>query len=215
MGTQDIATDTAITVDGNFDGIKRVGFNWNEDQNILTHTPGVHAGDTVAIDASGNTGAKTIIIDNGAGAAPAHLPVVGDKFTIAGSTQQYTVLEVTASTPTANEATLTIQPALDQNIADGDLVTFKTTPFVANLFFHRSAFGFASRPLADNAIRNAMAGATAGRGDTVAAQTLKDDVSGLVFRLEIISLYKQVAVSVDALYGYELIRPALAGVCYG
>ena len=205
-----------VAVDGTFDGVKHVGFMWNEDQNILTHTPGVQAGDTVAIDASGSVGGTTIIIDNGAGAAPTHLPVVGDKFTIAGSTQQYTVLAVAAATPTATEATLTIQPALDQSIADGDLVTFETTAFVANLFFHKSSFGFASRPLADNGIRNALAGAAGGqRGDTLAAQTLEDPVSGLVFRLEIISLYKQVAVSVDALYGYELIRPALAGVCYG
>jgi hypothetical protein len=144
-----------------------------------------------------------------------NLPVVGDKFTIAGSTQKYTVIGVTEDTPGATEDTLTIQPALDQNIADGDLVTFENSDFVANVFFHKSAFGFASRPLADNELRNALSGSIPGRGETMAAQTLQDPVSGLVFRLEIISLYKQVAVSVDALYGFELIRPALAGVCFG
>jgi hypothetical protein len=203
-----------IAMDGSVEGVKRVGFNWHEDQNILTHSTGATSG-TYAIDANASTGATTIVIDNGAGAAVTNLPVVGDKFTIAGSTQKYTVVGVTENTPSANEDTLTIQPALDQNIADADLVTFENSDFVANVFFHKSAFGFASRPLADNELRNALSGSIPGRGETMAAQTLQDPVSGLVFRLEIISLYKQVAVSVDALYGFELIRPALAGVCFG
>jgi hypothetical protein len=203
-----------IAMDGTVEGVRRVGFMWHEDQNMITHTPGVQAGNTVAIDASASIGASTIILDNGAGADLANLPVVGDKFTIAGSTQKYTVLSVTANTPTTNETTITIQPPLDQNVADGDLVTFETTPFVANLFFHKSAFAFASRPLADNGVRRALATASGG-GESRVSQTINDPISGLVFRLEVINLHKQAAISVDALYGYELIRPALAGVCFG
>lgn len=202
-----------IAIDGTVEGVKRVGFTWHEDQNILTHSTGATTG-TYAIDAAAVTGATSIVLDNGSG-VDVTPPAVGDKFTIAGSTQQYTVISVTANSPTGDETTIGIQPALDQDVADGDLLTFETNDYVANLFFHKSAFGFASRPLADNELRNALSGAIPGRGETVAAQTIQDPVSGLVFRLEIISLYKQVAISVDALYGFELIRPALAGVCFG
>lgn len=206
------AGTNAIAVDGSIEGVKRVGFNWHEDQNILTHTPGVQAGDTVAIDAAGAVDDTTIVIDNGAGAGPSNLPVVGDKFTIAGSTQQYTVLAVTDNAPTANEATLSIQPALDQIVADGDLVTFETTAFVGNVFFHRSAVGFASRPLNDSAVRDMLSKVG---GDAARAETIVDPVSGLVLRLEVKELYKQVAVCLDALYGIEVVRPGLVGVCYG
>jgi len=202
-----------IAIDGTIEATRRVGFTWHEDQNIggLLHNPGVAPADTVAIDAAGAVGATTIVIDNGAGAAPTNLPIVGDKFTIAGSTQTYTVLTVTAAAPTANECTLTIQPALDQIIADGDLVTFETTSFVPNVFFHKSAFGFASRPLNDAKLRSSMGN----RSEVYASTIVNDPISGITFRLEIIPLYKQVAVSIDALYGYELVRPSLAGVCYG
>lgn len=206
------AGTNTVAVDGSIEGVKRVGFTWHEDQNTLTHTPGVQAGDTVAIDAAGVVGDTTIVIDNGAGAGPSNLPVVGDKFTIAGSTQKYTVLAVTDNAPTANEATLTIQPALDQVIADGDLVSFETTPFVGNVFFHRSAVGFASRPLNDDRVRSMMRGTA---GQTKASETVVDPISGITFRVEVVDLYKQVAVCVDALYGFELLRPSLAGVCYG
>lgn len=206
-GTSDVA------INGFISGFRRAGFDWNENQNVLTHDPGVATGNTVAIDAAGAVGATTIVIDNGAGAAPTNLPIVGDKFTIAGSTQKYTVLAVTAASPTANEATLTIQPALDQTIADGDLVTFITANFTANVFFHKSAIGFASRPLADDAIRSMLRGS--GDRNVRTSMTEFDPVSGLTLRMEICELYKQVAISLDALYGFEVVRPDLVGVCYG
>jgi len=168
--------------------ISRVlGFNWYEDQNIPTHTVG--ASGNYAIDAAGSTGATSIVVDNAGGAAPTS-PAVGDIFSIAGSDQTYVVTSVTSGAPTANEATLGISPALDQDVADGDLVTFQVTAsHTANMAFYREAFAFASRPLAD----------VPTPGSTI--ETLPDPVSGVNLRLEIQRVHKQTVFSVDCLWG--------------
>lgn len=187
--------------DGVAQGTRALGFDWYTDQNTPTHD--TNASGTYAIDAIGAVGDTTIVVDDGAGAAPTSL-VVGDKLTIAGSTQQYTVTAVAAGTPSANEDTYTISPALDQVIADGDAVTVVATDYVANMAFHRDAIGFASRPLLD-----------VNPDDGGIIQSISDPVSGLSLRLEVQRLYKQTQFSIDILYGYTLVRPELACVIFG
>jgi hypothetical protein len=108
------------------------------------------------------------VLDNAAGADLATAPVVGDVFTIAGNTQQYTVTSVTTGTP-ANATTVGISPALAADAADGAVVTFVAS-HVANLAFHREAFAFASRPMLDLETPGSI------------IQPLVDDVSGLAMR---------------------------------
>lgn len=115
-------------------------FGWYESNNVPTHT--TTATGTYAIDAAGSIGDTTVTVDDGAGALPAAL-VVGDVFSIAGSDQQYVVKGYSAG---AADATVTIFPALDQAIADGDAVTVAGS-HVLNLAFHREAIAIASRPL--------------------------------------------------------------------
>jgi len=147
---------------------RALGFDWYQDQQVPTHTLGAPA--TAAIDAPADAGAVSLVLDDGAGANLATLPVVGDVFTIAGNTQQYVVTTVSEDTPSANETTVGISPALAANVADGAVVTFVGS-HVANLAFHREAFAFASRPLLDLETPGSI------------IQPLTDPVSGLAMRL--------------------------------
>lgn len=174
---------------------RALGFDWYQDQQVPTHTRTAPA--TAAIDANATAGAVSLVLDNGAGADLATLPAVGDVFTIAGNTQQYVVTSVTADTPTTNETTVGISPALAANVSDGAVVTFVAS-HVANLAFHREAFAFASRPLLDLETPGSI------------IQPLTDPVSGLAMRFEIQRQWKRTIFSVDCLYGVRAIRPQLA-----
>lgn len=189
-----------ILRDGVIGGTRAFGFDWYSDQNIVQHNTA--ATGTYAIDAVGAVGDTSIIVDNGSGAVPTASLIVGDKFTIAGSTQQYTVTSVTAATP-ASADTYGISPALDQITADGDLLTVVKTDYIPNLAFHRDAIGFASRPLLDVV--------TEGNLVTV----INDPISQLSLRLEVSRQHKQTQFSIDLLYGYTLVRPELACVIFG
>jgi hypothetical protein len=174
---------------------RALGFDWYQDQQVPTHTLGAPA--TAAIDANATAGATSLVLDNGAGADLATLPVVGDVFTIAGNSQQYVVTSVTADAPTTAETTVGIQPPLVANVSDGAVVTFVAS-HVTNLAFHREAFAFASRPMIDLETPGSL------------IQPLVDDVSGLAMRFEIQREWKRTVFSVDCLYGVKAVRPALA-----
>lgn len=174
---------------------RALGFDWYEDQNVLSHSRGAPA--TAAIDANAVAGATSLVLDNGAGANLASLPVIGDVFTIAGDTQQYVVKSVSANTPTTNETTVGISPALVANVTDGAAVTFVAS-HVANLAFHMDAFAFASRPMLDLETPGSL------------IQPLNDPVSGLSMRYEIQRGWKETVFSLDILYGVKAVRPELA-----
>lgn len=182
---------------------RALGFDWFEDQNVPTHTS--TATGTYAIDATAAVGATSIVVDDGAGAAPT-APAVGDIFTIAGDPQNYVVTSVTAATPTANETTLGVSPAIQVQAVDGTLLTFQTTAATAqvtNLAFHMEAFAFASRPMLDLETPGSL------------IQTLNDPISGLSMRYEIQREWKRTVFSIDCLYGVKAIRPQLACRVFG
>lgn len=189
-----------IWVDGSVNGKMAMGWEWYMDQGIQTHNTA--ATGTYAIDASGAIGDTTIVVDNGAGAVPTASLIVGDKFTIAGSTQQYTVISVTAGSP-ANADTYGIRPALDQVVADGDLLTVETDDYVGNLAFQMDAIHFASRPVEPIF-----------RGGKI-FQSISDPVSGLNFLLKIADQHYQTEWALSILFGVVVPRPEWGVVVYG
>ncbi len=163
---------------------RKLGFDWFMDQNVLSHTAGNASGYTVSGDVTAGESQVTL----GAGTGDFN---VGDVITFAGHSQTYTV--VSWSSPT-----VTVAPALVADVADTAAVT-KIDSHVVNLGFHRDAFAFASRPLADN---------TDGLGNIITS--IGDPVSGLSLRLEVSREHKRTRFSYDILYGCKTARPQLA-----
>lgn len=179
--------DTAGIINGQI-GTK-LGATWVVDQNIPYHTTGAASGYTIN-GAHATVGVTALTITGGALGAW----VVGDIFTIAGDTQTYVV---TGSTGGATATALAIQPGLKIALIGSEAITKKASHRV-NLLFHRDAFAFASRPLAD---------ASVGLGTF---QSAVDPVSGLVLRLELSREHKRTRFSYDILCGSKLVRAALA-----
>jgi hypothetical protein len=162
----------------------KMGFMNMWDNQVQEHTRGA-AGSSL-VNGGSQTG-KTLVVDGFSAE-----PVAGDIFTIAGNTQQYTVVSATALSGT--ESTLTIEPALAASPADNAAVTF-VDDHVANLAFHRDAFTFAQRPLKDKSRAPAN------------IQTLMDRETGLSMRLQIQRPNNVDVWVLDVLFGGKLTRP--------
>jgi hypothetical protein len=163
---------------------RKQGFDWYMDQSVQRHTTGatgIYLNSVAAL-----AGATTITVFNGAG-----VPAVGDVFFIAGQVQPY-VLRAGSTTTSWN-----ISPPLRAPIAANTTFT-QVTSHVANLGFHRDAFGLAIRSLND----------VLAPGSVI--QTFVDNVSGIPLRLEFTRQNKQTKFSFDVLYGTACIRPELA-----
>jgi hypothetical protein len=193
----DASGSNAVLQSGTLNTMTGFGVTWFESQNVPTHA--TSAAGVYAVDATATAGDAEILIDDGAGALPTAL-VVGDKFTIAGSAQQYTV---TGYVPGATEAAAGISPNLDQDVADGSALTVVSTDYTANLAFHRESIAFASRPNSTS-----FAG-----GNMV--QEINDPLSQLSLMLEVSRQHKQVEWSVSILYGIAVPRPEWGAVILG
>ena len=179
-------------VDGKLN--RKLGFDWYMDQNVPTHTTGTVA--VSFINKSGTSvaaGLKTLVSTTGGTAALLN----GDVFTIAGDTQTY-ALTAAASRSGGGDMTIVFEPGLKIPLTGGEAITLKASHTV-NLAFHRDAFAFVSRPLADNAD---------GLGNII--QSAIDPVSGLALRLEVSRQHKRTRFSYDVLYGLACVRPELA-----
>lgn len=184
------------------DGVigRKLGFDWFMDQQIPTHTstPFTAGAATVngaqAVNVGSTDGGRTgtLSIAKATNTSPL---VAGDVFTIAGSSQSYTVL--TAVTLAVGNTSVAISPALQTATVGGEAITLKAS-HVVNLAFHQDAFAFASRPLQSE---------TANTGNIM---SIADPVSGVVLRLEMIRQNKQDYFEFDVLYGAECVRPELA-----
>lgn len=185
----------------------KLGSDWYMDQNVPTHTAGTPGGVPVSIAAqsAGQTtvvtgpqlGTQNVGFVKLSGVTSGGIYVVGDVITLAGDAQTYAVLG-TVTAPASGSITLQIAPALKLAHGAGDAVTLKATHTV-NLHFHRDAFAFATRPLADSA---------EGLGNLITSAV--DPVSGLTLRLEVSREHKRTRFSYDVLYGGALVRPELA-----
>ena len=179
-----------------------LGADFYMNQNVPTHTRGTLTGSPLVNDASYTVGETTVDIDAGSLTGTV---VVGDVFTVAGDTQQYTVT-ANATAATNAIAGMAFTPASKVAWADDAAITFVASHTV-NLAFHRDAFAFASAPLADSAIDTAELGQP--------QSIIRDPVSGLVIRLTAARQFMQTTFYFDMLYGVKLVRPELAARILG
>lgn len=199
LNTQVLQADQRGDAGGIINGTigTKLGFDWYMDQNITTYTPGTGwvTGWALSTVSSGAAGATTLNIIN---ATATGTILVGDIFTVAGSTQQYVVTVATSAAATTAVA-ITFKPSLVTGaVATGAAITVVGTAYTVNLAFHRDAFAFASRPLGRvGAVSNIF-------------QAPTDPVSGLALRLELSRQYKQNTYSFDCLYGAGLVRDIYA-----
>jgi len=175
---------------------RKYGFNWHSENAIVTHTAGVPGGTPLvngahAADATARS--DTLAVDGMTITTGTYL--AGDVITVAGHSQTYTVL-ADATANGSGEATLSIAPGLQAAVADNAAVTLKAS-HVVNLGFHPQAFALATAPFEADLNDNPNV-------------WLKDPVTGLVVRLEIMRQYKQTVWEFDILWGSECVRPEFA-----
>jgi hypothetical protein len=180
--------------------IKRaIGFDWMTDAYSPTFTGGtLNNGTTKAAlinSAAVVVGATTVPMD---AATLTGTLVVGDIFTVAGSTQQYVVTTNVIAAANAI-ASVSFQPPAKVAWADNAVVTFLASHAIAGLAMHQSAIAFASKPL-DNV--------TFEGGSQI--RQYPDPVSGLTLCLEISRQYKQTVAEFSCLWGSTLARPECA-----
>lgn len=163
----------------------KLGFDWFQDQNVPRHVTGNGAGFAVS-QADHEPGDDTVTISGGTGSLG-----VGDVFSVAGDTEQtYAVKSVIGGV-------LTYSPKARVGWQQGAAITTKASHTV-NLAFHRDAFGFASRTMAD---------VFPGGSEIM---SMADPVSGVVLRLEVSRQHKQTQWSLDCLWGAKCVMPELA-----
>lgn len=177
---------------------QKLGMQWYMDQNITTHSVGTGwTTGFVASTVGAAVGDTTINLLN---ATASGSIIVGDLFT-SGSGQYVVTAAATASATVA--VAISFTPALATLVATGAAITVVGTDYVPNIVFHRDAFAWASRPLAD----------IQGLGNLI--QSAVDPVSGVALRLEVSRQYKQTTYSYDVLGGANVIRPELGTKIFG
>ncbi len=186
--------DRAVKIEGELG--RKFGFDHFMSQNLKTHTAGTVT--SAAVASTTAAGASSLDVKAAASASIGTI-LLGDVFTIAGQSQTYAVQTSAAITIASSLAAqaLSIRPGLAAIATADAAITFKAT-HVVNLAFHRNAFTYVTRPLANTSVVNINP-----------VRTLQDDVTGLIMRLEIVRQHKQDAWQFDILYGAELTRPEL------
>lgn len=167
----------------------KLGFQWFMDQNVATYTPGTAWITGWSAGGAAASGASTIsALFTNSGTVK-----IGDIFSL-GNEQYVITANATAVTDTA--LSLTIYPPLRAALASASVLTIGAgaTAYTYNLAFHRDAFAWASRPLAD----------IQGLGSVM--QAASDPVSGVALRLEISRQHKQTTFSYDILGGCNVVR---------
>jgi len=186
--------DASAIIDGKVN--RKLGFDFFMDQNAPTHTNGTQNG-AYTVNGVAALGAKTLTLQVGAGTA-----LIGDIFTIAGDTQPYVVTANCAG----GAVPILFSPGLKIATAGGEAITFvgaASGVFDHDLAFHRDAFAFVSRPLADED----------GLGNII--ESVIDPVSGIALRLEVSREHKRTRYSFDILYGFATVRQEMAVRIFG
>jgi hypothetical protein len=200
---------------------RKLGANWYMNQNVDHASGAKHTAGTWAITGTGYTevkaaataGTSTFIIQgNSSTTTNGGNLKVGDVFKVTGDTRSYRV-KTAASVAVGAQATLAVvvDPVFRVTVAAGATVVFAggadATDSVNNLMFHPNAFAFASRPMVTKS--NYMG------GNGPVSSTVRDPVSGIAVRFELIREYKQWLMDFDILYGATLVRPQLASRILG
>lgn len=181
------------------------GFDMFANQNTPTHTSGVSADATGAVDfGSGTTavyaaGTSTIHID---GLTDNGTLLIGDSFVFAGHTQRY-VLTANSTESGTGDHDITFAPALKVAVDEDEVVTFTLTGAAKsqNLYWHRNAFALATAPL--STIGNELGARIAVVSDPVTNLSLRS-------RMYYVGGSSQVEVALDILYGVKTLDPNLA-----
>ena len=180
------------------------GINWYGDDAVPYHTKGTLSNGTGMAakvnDATRAIGDATVDIDE---TSLSGTLVDGDIFTVAGDNQTYVVTNGTLTASGNAIAGVAYSPAAKVAWANDAVVTFKGS-YRANLIFHRDAFAFANRPLADDGLLG-----------NPNIQTMADPVTGMTVRLEVIREHKQTVWELDILYGVRLIDARKAMILAG
>jgi len=174
---------------------RKFGMDWFADDGVPQHTAGVPGGTPVAAAAS--AGASSLGVTAGGSGGYYN---EGDVITIAGDSQSGYAVTANVTLDGSGAGTLAISPTLKVATSGGEAITLKASHRV-NLGFHRDAFALAMRS-PDEALKEVYSPEN--------SYTMADPVSGLVFRLEIIRMYKQTMWELDCLWGVKLVRAALA-----
>lgn len=189
---------------------RKYGIDWFADDDVPTHTAGDLTA-AAAVNVALAAGDVVFDLDEGAGSAIiGETLLVGDIISFTGYTGTYAIIANTSSGDYAagvytadgsgDMADIGVFPAIREIIAD-DTVVIKVATHKVNLVFHRDAFAFAMRPLADGLINEVG-------GSQIISMT--DPLTGLTMRLEVKRQHKQIVWEFDVLYGAELVRPELA-----
>ena len=172
-----------------------LGADWYMSQNVATHTTGTLSDGTdmscLVNNASVAIGDTTVPTDE---TSLTGTVVAGDRFTVAGDTQQYVI--TTGATAASNAVTLTFTPGAKVAWADDAQIEFiglGTNP-VRNLAFNRGCFGVAFATPKDVSIVDA--------GPTL---IMTDPVTGIPVRLKVREGHYQTTWYLDILFGVSTV----------
>jgi hypothetical protein len=173
---------------------RKLGFDWHMDQNITTYTPGTAWITGWTFDGSNAAGTATAaVVFTNSGTVK-----IGDIFTLTAGGLGY-VVTAAATAVTSSTMNLSFYPPLRTAVATGASLVIGAagTAYTVNVAFHRDAWAWASRPLAD----------VQGLGNLM--QSAVDPITGVALRLEVSRQYKQTTFSFDVLGGANVVRPEL------
>jgi hypothetical protein len=178
-------------------GQPKFGFEVFANQNVPNHVKGTLTDVAGAIVGTPAKGAVSLDLGS---LTDTETIKKGDMFTIAGHTQQYVV--TADATVTTTTVTIGCYPGIEAACTGGEVVTFTVGTCDNNLAFHRNWFGLVVAPLPSTQPQTG--------GAAVAVAT--DDVSGISLRATqwYVGGEKQNYVSLDILYGGEVLDPNLA-----
>ena len=199
-----IQADQRGDAEGLVNGVigKKLGIDWYMDQNVQSYTAGTGwASGFIASTVAGAVGDSTLNVINATASGQVK---IGDLFRFTADTNHHTyVVTVTTTVSATVQSVITFYPPLKTAVATGATLIVVSGTYTRNVAFHRDAFAWASRPLAD----------VQGAGNTFASAV--DPVSGIALRLEVSRQYKQTTFSYDVLGGGNWIRRELGCVILG
>lgn len=171
---------------------EKFGAQWYLNQNIQDHVTGILIEATILVETAVAVGASEIMLRGTAGGNWASGTLAaGDIFHLDGDDAGLNYAVVTAATVTGTLCTIPILPHARKTYATTIAAT-GIASHAANLYFHPSAFVWASRPLQ-------MASALDSLGSIFSSTV--DPISGLALRLEVRREHRQVRWAFDILGG--------------